>query len=278
MIKTILVVLDGQSPQHASIDLALQWSTEFDALLVGFGVIDEAAVHPPEAVPVGAGLAKAELDAARLHEQQQAIERCLSAVALRCANEHVAFKPLERMGQPAEEIAIEAQRFDLIVMRRFANDESETTQQNLSKPLSTILHATPRPVVAVSKELPQDDAVVVAFDGSLQAARTLQLFAASGLAAKRPIHVVSVDDDHVEAARRGDRALEFLAHHDVHGTLHAKTRTANPSQHIMELASELNAGLLVMGAYGQPRIREFILGSVTRTVLEECSTPIFLYH
>ena len=43
-------------------------------------------------------------------------------------------------------------------------------------------------------------------------------------------------------------------------------------------ARRLKAGLLVMGAYGQPVLREFFLGSVTRTILEESPVPLFLYH
>jgi nucleotide-binding universal stress UspA family protein len=33
-----------------------------------------------------------------------------------------------------------------------------------------------------------------------------------------------------------------------------------------------------MGAYGQPTLREFFLGSVTRTVLTRATVPLFLYH
>ena len=46
----------------------------------------------------------------------------------------------------------------------------------------------------------------------------------------------------------------------------------------MEHTSRLNASLFVMGAYGQPALREFFLGSVTRTLLEEASVPLFLSH
>jgi nucleotide-binding universal stress UspA family protein len=34
----------------------------------------------------------------------------------------------------------------------------------------------------------------------------------------------------------------------------------------------------VMGAYGQPALREFFLGSVTRRMLTECPVPLFLFH
>jgi len=36
--------------------------------------------------------------------------------------------------------------------------------------------------------------------------------------------------------------------------------------------------MIVMGGYGQPVLREFFLGSVTRTLLAESPVPLFLYH
>jgi nucleotide-binding universal stress UspA family protein len=41
---------------------------------------------------------------------------------------------------------------------------------------------------------------------------------------------------------------------------------------------ELQAGLVVMGAYGLSILYEFFLGSVTRTMLAESPAPLFLYH
>jgi nucleotide-binding universal stress UspA family protein len=39
-----------------------------------------------------------------------------------------------------------------------------------------------------------------------------------------------------------------------------------------------NADLLVMGAYGHSRVREFILGGATRSVLARPPVPVFLAH
>ena len=36
--------------------------------------------------------------------------------------------------------------------------------------------------------------------------------------------------------------------------------------------------MLVMGAYGQPVLREFFIGSVTRTMLRGVRVPIFCFH
>jgi len=278
MIKTILAVLDGQDAEHASIDFALRWSSDFGATLVGLGVLDEGLVNPPEPVPLGGGEAKRARDAARMQKRRLAVEHGLSAIAARCACEQVAFKPLEPVGLPVENILLEAQRCDLIVMPRHAADVTDSLEEGSNAALWTILRATPRPVVAVPTQASPGDAVVIAYDGSLQAARALQAFESSGLAAKHPLHVVSIDDDSDEATRRGSRAIEFLAFHDLPAQLHVVPCTATQAEHLMETARGLNAGLVVMGAYGRPRIYEFFLGSVTQAMLAECSIPLFLYH
>ena len=47
---------------------------------------------------------------------------------------------------------------------------------------------------------------------------------------------------------------------------------------MLKQLEQLDAGLLAMGAYGQSSIKEFLFGSVTRTLLGEANVPVFLYH
>lgn len=281
MIQSILIVFDGQPASHASVSLALRWAAERNALLAALGVIDEALVHPAEAVPLGAGQAKREWDAARLHRQRQSIEKTLSAAAELCATNQVSFKPLERYGFPADEIAVEAQRFDLIVMPKYVAAPEGVSERDLNAALLAMLHTAPRPVIAVPDEPAETGVnknVVIAYDGSLQATRALQLFTALGLPSDRALYVVSVGDDSLSAARHGDRAVDFLSHHGIRADLRVIEKTLHPAEHIVACAQELDAEFIVMGAYGQSRIREFALGSVTKSVLAESAIPLFLYH
>jgi nucleotide-binding universal stress UspA family protein len=66
--------------------------------------------------------------------------------------------------------------------------------------------------------------------------------------------------------------------HEIVATPHAIGRSRPPARGILEQASQFGARLLVMGAYGHSTLREFFLGSVTRTVLKESTIPVFLYH
>jgi nucleotide-binding universal stress UspA family protein len=80
------------------------------------------------------------------------------------------------------------------------------------------------------------------------------------------------------AALHAERAVEFLKSHGIPVSACPVDSCGPPAEAILDRARLWDAGLLVMGAYGQPVLREFFLGSVTRTVLEESPVPVFLYH
>jgi nucleotide-binding universal stress UspA family protein len=50
------------------------------------------------------------------------------------------------------------------------------------------------------------------------------------------------------------------------------------SQAILEEVRRRSARLLVMGACGHSTVREFLLGSVAKSVLKESPVPVFLCH
>ncbi len=47
---------------------------------------------------------------------------------------------------------------------------------------------------------------------------------------------------------------------------------------LQDFAIQDGAGLLAMGAYGHSRLREFVLGGATRTILEDVRLPVLMSH
>ncbi|HET6170530.1 MAG TPA: universal stress protein, partial [Terracidiphilus sp.] len=184
---------------------------------------------------------------------------------------------LEDVGQPAEQIMLEAQRYDLIMLGRETNFRFET-QQGPDDAMHEVVKNSPRPVVSVRAGRRVGSSVVAAYDGSVQAARTLQAFCGLGLGDFQPLHVVSVHPDHLEAARCADRAVDFLSFHNLRAQPHPIASTEGPAEVVLKQLDALDARLLVMGAYGKRTFKEFFFGSTTRTILKEASTPVFLYH
>jgi nucleotide-binding universal stress UspA family protein len=164
-----------------------------------------------------------------------------------------------------------------VLLGKETHFEFETTRRPDGTLVRVLRHGC-RPVVVAPLKLPKTREVVVAYDGSVQAARALQAFEASGLAHDRGIHVVTVADSQLEAARIADRAVQFLSLHDISARAIPLESRGQPAEVILDHVNRVNAELLVMGAYGKPTIREFFLGTVTRLVLGRATVPVFLYH
>jgi nucleotide-binding universal stress UspA family protein len=273
----MLVGLDGSTTGESAVELGIRWAKRHGALLVGIGIVDEPAIRRPEPVPLGAAIYKARLDEEQMHEARVEVEQRLERFVLRCAEAGVACKLLEDVGLPSEQILTEAQRYDLVVMGREARFRFETPARADDTLLRVIKHG-PRPVVAVPASLPAGEAALVAYDGSLQAARALFAFWATGLADSMPVHVASSHQDAGEAAARADRAIRFLRAHGIEAERHVEQADRAPAAVLLEKAADVNAGLIVAGAFGQPALREFFLGSATRSLLRDGPFPMFLTH
>lgn len=273
MLRRILVGLHGTAYSLAAMELAIELAARQGATIVGLGVVDVPRATASQAVPLGGGAFKERRDAAALQAEHQAIDTVLAAFAQHCQAASVACQTCKLEGDPAQHLVRQAQRCDLLVVgkRHVPTGEGEPATRTLDQ----LLHHAPRPTLCVPVARLDGAPVLVAYDGSEQAARTLQAFVHSGLAADRGLHVASLGPQGAENAQIAD---EFLRSHDLTGELHVEPAVTDPAPRILALGQELGAGLLVMGAYGRPRLKEFLFGSVTRMVLSKTTLPVFLFH
>jgi len=125
----------------------------------------------------------------------------------------------------------------------------------------------------------QADKAVIAWNGSAQAARAVRA-AMPLLAMAKSVLVAMVDEG---APPPGvEQGVDIGAYLARHG-LKVEVRTiANAhegaGQALLNLAVDEEATWLVMGAYGHSRIRQFLLGGVTRHVLGRATIPALLAH
>jgi nucleotide-binding universal stress UspA family protein len=47
---------------------------------------------------------------------------------------------------------------------------------------------------------------------------------------------------------------------------------------LLSHAADVGADFIVMGGYGHSRLREFVLGGVTRSMLRTMTTPVLMSH
>jgi nucleotide-binding universal stress UspA family protein len=121
--------------------------------------------------------------------------------------------------------------------------------------------------------------VLIAWDGSREAARAVA-DALPLLRRARFVTVTVVHRMHGTVAPEGIDVAAFLQRHGIHASFSTVPRVAGIStgETLLNRLSDLHADLLVMGAYGHPRVQERVLGGVTRTMLETMTVPVLMSH
>lgn len=279
MLRSVLVPLDDSCDGEAAQALGLRWAEQYRAELIALGIVDGPGILRPESLPLGSTEFKHRRDQALLKEARDRIRTLRDRFESRCAQSRIVCRTIEVEGDPAERIVWESQRGDLIVMGLHGNFHFATSDQE-DGTLARVVRDCPRPVVAVPESWQGGAAALVAYDGSLQASRALSAFVTSGLASDRDVRLLCVGTDHESTLATLKPAREFLGSHGVNSTVLdlLSSQSGDPASEILNAASDLRVGLIVMGAYGQPRLREFLIGSVTRKVMRRSPRPLFLYH
>ena len=275
MLTSILIGLDGSPYSEVAVELGIQWAKKLNAILVGLGIVDEPTICRREPVPLGGSVYKRERDEQLLADGRRKVAEFLAKFAARCMKAGVAYKEVEEVGLPHEEILRESHRYDLVLLGHETHFHFETSD-GADETLWQVVRHESRPVVIAPASLPLGAAVVVAYDGSPPADRALQAFQASGLDFGEEVTVVGMDRNGEDATREVGRAVEFLASHGIRVMPCVRPGAGSAALTILDVVRQRNARLLVMGAGEHSAVREALLGSVTKDVLRDSPVPVFL--
>lgn len=95
------------------------------------------------------------------------------------------------------------------------------------------------------------------------------------------VHVVTVREE-AHGRMGGAEVLAdistHLARHGVEATATVLDTETSPTEAILAEAERISADLIVVGAYGHSRFREWVLGGVTADLLNSSPVPLFLAH
>lgn len=287
MLRKILVPLGGQAGDGIALGAAFVVAKAFDAHVCGLFV----HIDPRDAVPLlGEGMS-----AALAGEIMQAAER-ESATACRLAN--AAFEaarasvgaPLidrppgpggvsaswaETTGQVEDVVRLRARLSDLVVLPQ----QDAYASAPLMAVLESVLIGSARPLLLVPPSVPADigRTVAIAWNGGTEAARAVAA-AMPFLGQAETVHVLTAETT-ATSAEAGDRLAEYLAWHGIAARVSRIRPAGGPvGAALLARAGELGADLIVMGGYGHSRLREMILGGVTRYVLGHAGLPVLMAH
>jgi nucleotide-binding universal stress UspA family protein len=184
-------------------------------------------------------------------------------------------------GYAEDALAVDARYADLLVVGQADPEDPSGSRDDLPEAMA---FATGRPVLVVPKigtRSAVGNTVMLCWNASRESARA----AADALPfLKAAVKViVLVVDPEVSANGHGqepgaDVAL-WLARHGV--TVVVQRDVASNSkvgEIILSRAADCGADLIVMGIYGHSRLREMVLGGVSRTLLSSMTVPVLMAH
>jgi nucleotide-binding universal stress UspA family protein len=277
MIKDIIVHLEHKITRDPARDFAITVAETFDAHVAGV-----AFAFTPN-LP---GYAMLEIPpdiVAQIMEESEkaalaAIER-FDAAAKRSmlSAEH---RLLKAAGPGAPMIlALLARRFDLSVLMQSEPDGVDNDDM-----IETSLFESGRPLIVVpyiQKEGLKLDHVVCCWDGSRAAARAIN-DALPLLVKATTVDLLIVQNEKTNTAPneiRGAEMAKHLARHDAKVEIvTVPAADIDVADAILSYVADISGTLIVMGGYGHARLRELILGGVTRDMLKSMTVPVFMSH
>ncbi len=288
-IKSILVAVSDEDASRPALDLGLQVGRRLGAHVQAMHV----RTDPSNAVPlVGEGMSGVMVEEMINAAEQQATERAAAARALFDRRRAELDAPLsvagagesggfsvawrEETGREEDLVARCARLHDLVVVGRPVPDNELPSVMTLNAALMEggrpLLVAPPDAIEHFGRT------IAVAWNGSAEAARAMGC-AMQFLRQADQVLVLSAQDQSADPVLAPAEAAAYLARHGVSAEVRG---FQSGSSHVGEaLDAELRAvgaDMLVMGAYTHSRLRQLILGGVTRHMLHHAAIPVFMTH
>ena len=163
--------------------------------------------------------------------------------------------------------------FDLVIVEQASREQAD----GRSPIIAASVFKSGRPVLIVPHIRPGPASLgkaLIAWDGSAPAARAL---GDAMPLLKRAEHVTILEETCPSPERYDGTALkQHLARHGIDARFERTPTSGDIGKTLLSYAVEIDADLLVMGAYGHSRLREEIFGGTTKTIMGRTTIPVLM--
>jgi nucleotide-binding universal stress UspA family protein len=169
-------------------------------------------------------------------------------------------------------LAMHGRLSDVVVFE----DSAARGKGALAEAFQQIVADEQRPTIVARAGLAVGGVVAVAWDGGKEASRAMRTALPLLQKAARVVLLAAPG----ASQRRFDPAhlRDFLAARGVASDVETLAVTGDAAPALVKAATAVSASVLVAGAFGHPRLQEFIFGGATRTFLNADSPSLFLSH
>ncbi|HYZ61066.1 MAG TPA: universal stress protein [Acetobacteraceae bacterium] len=283
-IRRLLLPLTGTAAGEAALSTALMVARMWDAHLTALHVrVDSRDVAPL----AGEGLSGAMIEEMMSATEKESSDRSNAVRALfeRFVADHgvVVAEPHAGAGATANFASITGREEDLVAqLARLADltvvpHPEAGDDVSSSDALHAVLFDSGRPALIAPQAAPATigTRMCIAWNGTAESAAAVQA-AIPWMQRAEAVRILYSD----EYQRRGPGAMEvasYLALHDISAEIaQFRAQEREVGRGLLAAAREFGSDLLAMGAYSHSRLRQLILGGVTRHVLEHATIPVMM--
>ena len=276
MIEDIVVNLSLGDNGGVVANYAVSVAETFDAHLAGVAFIFDPIV------PVsGVGYVPPEVIDTQVADNQAASKDAIDRFNTAASHAGVSSEPIALNASAAgsgNKFARIARRFDLAIVGQ-CDPEANSIEEIIAE---STLFESGRPMIVVpyiQKGPLKLDLVMVCWDGSQPAARAIADAMPFLEKAKRVELVIVTNDSGKEDEIEGADMGQHLARHGLDVEVkRINSGGIDVADALLSHAADSGADFIVMGGYGHSRLREFILGGVTQSMLRSLTVPALLSH
>ncbi|OGB28435.1 MAG: universal stress protein UspA [Burkholderiales bacterium RIFCSPLOWO2_12_FULL_61_40] len=283
-MNKVYACIDGLDTSNAVIDWAA-WSAQ--RLQVPLELLHVLERHPERAVAsdysgaIGLGAQElllqelSALDAQRSKLAQEAGRQLLADARARAAASGVVqLDGRLRHGELVDAVLDVEPDARLFVLGEHYH-ASQPRKIHLDHHVERVIRSVQRPVLVVTRaRFAPPERVVMAFDGSPTARKTVDTIASSPLLQGLPVMLAMAGDATPQAQMQLEEARQALTKAGFEAS--AEHLRGEPEVVLPGLVKDQGHALLVMGAYGHSRIRQFLVGSTTTTLLRLSEAPVLI--
>ncbi len=274
-IKNLLVAYNGGAASDAALRFAIQMATKYDAHLTG--VMAHGVSNISRNIPIWfSGVMRESIKGAIAQKSNDIGNRFDMLARRSLPDDRVHW--IEVGGDPDQTITDYAMLYDFTIVGQYENlveaDELELHPDRIT-------FASGRPVLLIPKGYQATDfneRAVLAWDGNRTATRALA-DAMQVLETKDTVTVATVETHDLGTPLEGIDITTVLDRHGITSNRVFLPRTKESVAHsIMEFCDEVEARLLVMGAYESSKSKQDLVGGVTSTVMKNSKIPVLMSH
>ena len=281
-MSKVIACIDGSISTHNVCDYAAWFSQALQAPLELLHIIEKPKTQSPHDLSGALALGGREVlleQIIKLEEAKAKIETQHGDMLLEEAKKYLQEKHdispqvFQRHGNLLETIVALEEGFRVLIMGKYGSNTQQLSDK-IGTQVESVVRAIHKPVFVSSSAFEQPTSFLIAFDGSPTAKVCVERIVSSPLLLGLSAYLLYVGEPNQEIQKEitwaenqlQDAGFEFKTH----------ILQGEVEKTIIDFADENQISLLVVGAYGHSKIRQFFIGSSTTKLIARSIKPVLL--